>query len=128
MSIPVHPKGTLSLQLNWTRCEGNVWCKLNSVNLEHGHFNNMYGVYIIWHGGANPAVVYIGQGDIKDRISKHRKNPEIQQYAYLDLYVTWAIVLQEYRNGVEAYLADIWPPKVGDNHPKVPRIEVNSPW
>ena len=61
------------MQLNWTMCQGNVWCKLNSVNLEHEHFKNMQGVYVIWHGGTNPAVVDIGQGNIKDRIAEHRK-------------------------------------------------------
>ncbi len=129
MSIPIPHKQALSLHLNWTRCEGNVWCKLNSVNLEHAHFNNKpCGVYIIWHGGNKPRAVYVGQGDIKERIAEHRRKQEIQKYEHLGLYVTWAIVLQEHRNGVEAYLADIWPPKVSDNHPEVPRIEVNSPW
>lgn len=128
MSIPVHPKEALSLQLNWTKCQGNVWCKLNSVNLDHEHFNNMHGVYIIWHGGTKPWAVYVGQGNIKDRIAEHRKNPDIQQYANLDLYVTWATVPQEYHGGVKVYLADIWSPKVGVNYPQVPRIEVNSPW
>ncbi len=75
MSIPIPPKEALSLHLNWTRCEGNVWCKLNSVNLEHAHFNNKpCGVYIIWHGGTKPWAVYVGQGDIKERIAEHRKD------------------------------------------------------
>lgn len=116
------------MQLNWIRCQSNVWCKLNSVNLDHEHFKNMHGVYIIWHGGTTPAVVYIGQGDIKDRIAKHRKNPEVQQYANLDLYVTWATVHEASRNGVEVYLANTWKPKVGARHPIAPPIVVNSPW
>ncbi len=127
MSIPIPPKEALSLHLNWTRCEGNVWCTLNSVNLEHKHFNNMQGVYIIWHGGTKPWAVYIGQGDIKERIAAHRKDLGIQKYEHMGLYVTWATVQEDFRDGVEAYLADIWTPKVG-NHPQVPRIEVNSPW
>lgn len=88
----------------------------------------MHGVYIIWHGGAKPWAVYVGQGNIKDRIAKHRKNPEIQQYAYLDLYVTWATVHEYYRDGVEAYLADTWKPKVGKRHSQADPIAVNSPW
>ncbi len=62
------------MQLNWTKCQGDVWCKLNSVNLGHEHFNNRHGVYMIWHGGSSPAVVYVGQGNIKDRIIEHRKD------------------------------------------------------
>ena len=57
------------LHLNWTKCQEDVWCKLSSVNLNHSHFNHLEGIYIIWHGGQYPAVVYIGQGNIKDRIS-----------------------------------------------------------
>ena len=116
------------MQLNWTMCQGNVWCKLNSVNLKHAHFNNMQGVYIIWHGGLNPAVVYIGHGNIKDRIAEHRRNPMIQKYDHLDLYVTWATVHEHYRHGVKAYLADQWRPIVDTREPQVDPIAVNSPW
>ena len=117
------------MQLNWIKCEGDVWCKLNSVNLDHEHFNNRHGVYIIWHGGMEPAVVYVGQGNIKERLAVHRNNPDIQQYKHLDLYVTWATVSEESRIGVEAYLIDMWNPKENANSPQtVHRIEVNSPW
>lgn len=129
MSIQTPPRHAQSLRLKWTQCVGNFWCKLNFVNLDHEHFDNEpRGVYIIWHGGPNPAVVYIGQGNIKERIAEHRKNPEIQQYEYLDLYVTWAVVHEYDRDGVEAYLADVWKPIVGTHHPQAPPIEVNPPW
>ena len=116
------------MQLSWTRCQGNVWCKLNFVNLYHEHFNDMHGVYIIWHGGATPEVVYVGKGNIKERLAKHRIDSEIQQYEHLDLYVTWATVHERYQDGVEAYLANTWCPKVGPNHPQAVPIAVNSPW
>lgn len=114
--------------LNWRRCQGDVWCKLNHVNLDHEHFNDKSGVYIIWHGGPEPKVVYIGQGDIRVRLKKHRTDLEIQQYAHLDLYVTWATVSQQDRDGIEAYLADYWNPKEGEQHPDARLINVNSPW
>jgi len=116
------------MQLNWTKCQSDVWCKLDSVNLEHEHFENRYGVYIIWHGGSESAVVYVGQGNIKDRLAEHRRDQEIQKYASLGLYVTWATVGAEHRNGVEKYLADIWHPKVGATHPTAEHIVVNAPW
>ena len=116
------------MQLNWTRCQGDVWCKLNSVNLDHEHFNNRNGVYIIWHGGSTPAVVYVGQGNIKERITVHRKDQSIQHYEHLGLYVTWATVSKEHRDGVESYLADTWEPRVGIRHPHARPIGVNSPW
>lgn len=116
------------LHLNWIKCAGDVWCKLNSVNLKHSHFNYMQGVYMIWHGGHNPAVVYIGQGNIKDRLAEHRLDKRIRAYSNQELYVTWANVAEVHRNGVEAYLADYWKPKVGSSHPTAYHITVNSPW
>ncbi len=116
------------MQLTWNKCRHNVWCKLNAVNLEHPHFNRCYGVYVIWHGGSNPAVVYVGQGNIKDRLRQHRNEESIQRYESLGLYVTWASVLSEYRDGVEAYLAWRWQPKVGAAHPSATLIEIKSPW
>lgn len=83
---------------------------------------------MIWHGGAEPAVVYVGQGKIRDRILAHRDDSGIQRFASRDLFVTWAAVNSEDRDGVETYLADKWRPKVGEQHPNAPKIEVNSPW
>lgn len=116
------------MRLNWEKCQRDIWCKLNSVNLGHEHFNNMNGVYIIWHEGPNPTVVYVGQGNIKDRLASHRSNRAIQKYASLGLYVTWATVRAQDRDGVEGYLADIYRPIVGVDHPTAERIVVNSPW
>ena len=120
------------MALNWKRCYGDVWCKLNAVNLNHEYFNrDIFGVYIIWHGGTHnikPRVVYVDQGNIKDCIMKHRRDPDIQDYEPLGLYVTWARVPKKYRNSVKAYLADRWDPIVGGHYPEALPIEVNSPW
>ena len=116
------------MYLIWTKCQGEVWCKLNNVNLGHSHFNNCQGVYIIWHGGRKPAVVYVGQGDIKACIPEHRSDPAIQQFERLGLYVTWAAVPEQSREGVESFLVKKWTPKIGANHPFADPIEVNSPW
>lgn len=117
-----------SLSLIWQQCEGNVWCNLNAVNIGHSHFDNMDGVYMIWHGGAAPRVVYVGKGHVRDRIRAHRQDARIQAYASLGLFVTWARVSAEYQRGVEAYLESQWQPKVGERHPDAQHIGVNSPW
>ena len=114
--------------LDWTKCQGDVWCKLNFVNLDHPHFNGLEGVYMIWHGGKSPHVVYVGQGMIKDRIRAHRSDTQIQEFAPQGLFVTWARVALQSRNGIERYLSNKWRPKVGSSHPSVPPIEVSSPW
>jgi len=114
------------LKLSWvTLINNGGWPKLNTVNLANV---TAEGVYIIWHGGQNPKVVYVGQGVIADRLGSHRKNRDIQAFSGLDLYVTWASVAASKRDGVECYLADTWGPLVGDAHPDCQRIAVNSPW
>ena len=119
----------MNMTLVWIQCKGDVWCPLNTVNLPHAHFDDMNGVYIIWHGGAKAKTVYVGQGFIRDRLTAHRNNPEIQQFASVGLFVTWARVVQEdRRDGVERFLADRLCPIVGETHPVVAPIEVNLPW
>lgn len=117
------------MQLQWIKCQGDVWCMLSNVNLSHPHFDNMNGIYVIWHAGPNPATVYVGQGFIRDRLAAHRTDRRIQQYNSLGLYVTWASVQSASLNAVERYLADKLAPKVGEAHPDValPAI-VNLPW
>jgi hypothetical protein len=112
----------------WTKCNGEVWCPLATVNLGHAHFNNVEGVYIIWHGGSAPATVRVGQGIIKDRIAAHRNDPDVQAYARLGLFVTWTSIPSNYRHGVEAFLATRLNPKVGERFPNVVPIEINLPW
>lgn len=118
----------MGMNLNWTKCSGQQWCGLLRVNLNSVHFNGLEGVYIIWHGAPNPAVVRVGQGVIRDRLMAHRQDAAILQYQSQDLYVTWAAVPAAYRDGVERYLADKWNPKVGDAFPNATPTVVNSPW
>lgn len=115
-------------QLNWVHCEGG-YCNLESLNLDHPHFNGREGVYVIWRGGQNPAVVRLGQGVIKDRIGKHRLDSKILQHKGTDrLYVTWAETTAGLRDGIEKFLANTLRPIVGDAFPLAQPIAVNLPW
>lgn len=116
------------MTLTWNKCQGDVWCNLNNVNLSHNHFDGMEGVYIIWHGGQSPAVVRVGQGNIRDRLQSHREDTDIQAYAHLGLYVTWASVAARERDGVEAFLAQQLIPLVGERFPQSLPMAVNLPW
>jgi len=116
------------MTLNWIKCSGSQWCNFLHLNLDHSHFNGLEGVYIIWHGAPNPAVVRIGQGNIRERLKEHREEQEILAYEGNGLYVTWASVDRYSRDGVERYLAEKWNPKVGDRFPNVNPMVVNSPW
>ena len=117
------------MTLKWIQCQGDVWCKLSTVKLQHEHFDNLHGVYIIWHGGNNAATVYVGKGNIRERLTQHRSNPSIQNYEQLGpLYVTWAAVPNNLCDGVERFLIDTLHPKVNEQIPIVTPIPVNKPW
>lgn len=114
------------LSVKWLAC-GDHWCSLENLNLQTVTEN---GVYIIWHEGNPGRVVYVGQGaPIADRLGAHRNDTRITAYRkHGTLRVTWASVPAAQRDGVERYLADKWSPLVGDAHPNVQGIAVNSPW
>jgi len=116
------------MHLVWIKCTGEQWCPLLTVNLAHSHFDGLEGVYIIWHGQPDPAVVYVGQGNIRDRLTQHRQDSAILAYEKQILYVTWTRVSSEYRDGIERFLAESWKPKVGHSYPSATLIQVNSPW
>ena len=112
--------------LNWIKSTSGNWLSFENVNLDNVTAD---GVYIIWYNGNPGKVVYVGQGDVAARIKAHRNRSDISSYArYGSMYVTWASVPASQKNGVERYLADKWNPQVGDAHPEVAPIAVNSPW
>lgn len=114
------------LAVNWIKSTTGNWLGLQTVDLSN---TRTRGVYIIWHAGNPGRVVRVGQGDIADRLSCHRNDSEVCQYARRrDLYVTWASVAAGQIDGVERYLADTWNPLVGDAWPDCAPIAVNSPW
>ena len=116
------------MQLQWRKGDGNLWCKLNTVDLTHRHFEGLEGVYVIWYGGDEPAVLRVGQGFIREQLTAHRTEASIQAHDDKLLMVTWAAVPPGERDGVEKYLADELDPLVGDRFPTRTAIEINLPW
>ena len=116
------------MNLEWVECEGDVWCSLSRLRLL---YIETVGVYVIWRPGGLlfQKTIYVGQGDIRDRIQAHRKDPRIQQFEGTpELLVTWATVsVQSARDGIERFLADSLRPQVGVQHPNVAPVPVNLP-
>jgi hypothetical protein len=116
------------LSVKWLTCGNDShWCSLETLDLETASES---GVYLIWHTGNPSRVVYVGQGaPVSKRLGAHRNDDRILAYKkFGSLRVTWASVPATQRDGVERYLADKWNPLVGDAHPDVTAIAVNSPW
>src|SRR5271157_3319933 len=116
------------MNVSWVKCGGGNWCPLETLNLDS--VGDTAGVYIIWHSGNPGRVVRVGQGSpIKGRLSAHRSDKEILAYNKSGtLFVTWAAVPWNQRDGVERFLGDYWKPLVGSVFPDVQPIAVNSPW
>lgn len=116
------------MHVDWIKCRGGSWCRLNTLNLNSGHFDNLEGVYLIWYGGTNPRAVYVGQGNIRERLSAHRQNEIIQEYKnFGTLLVTWAEVPADLCDGVEVFLVNAYNPLVGERFPDAYPITVNLP-
>ena len=115
------------MALTWIKSVKDDWLLFETFpNLADIKTN---GVYIIWHGGQTPRVVYVGQGIICDRLTSHRSDQRIIKYkASGTLFVTWAAALTTEQDGIERYLADRLSPLVGDRHPDAKPIPVNLPW
>ena len=114
------------MQVNWIKSTTDTWLSLERVNLANVR---TVGVYMIWHTGNPGRVVRVGQGDIAERLTAHRRDPAITQFAkYGELRVTWASVPAVSLDGVERYLANRWKPLAGDAFPDSIPVAVNSPW
>jgi hypothetical protein len=120
------------ITLNWGSCEGDKWCSFSKLNLDHNVFDELFGVYIIWRFNAQnvPQAVRLGQGIVRDRLKSHRQNKDITTYDVngSTLYVTWAEVDGRRVDGVEAYLARVLNPLVGERFPNRTENSVNLPW
>lgn len=81
------------------------------------------GVYVIWKPSRSPSrsVIYVGQGDIRDRLLACREDYRVQFHEGTPgLLVTWAAVPdQRAHDGIDRSLADSLRPLVGDRHPNM---------
>ncbi len=115
------------LRLEWNKPDGR-WHSLRDVSLDDPSVGDQDGVYIIWHGGRNRRVVYVGSGRIATRLSAHLYDGRFLPYAHLGLGVTWAEVPMKHQRGVERFLAEEMEPVAGGRYPNAAPIAVNLPW
>ena len=112
------------MKVLWVLCDGNRYCSLEGVNLGGVRTE---GVYVIWHS-ITGRVVYVGQGNIAQRLTEHKKDPTVLQHRTNgQLLVTWASVDQSDRDGVERFLWDKFDPLEGTRRPLATPLNVNVP-
>jgi len=56
-----------NMKLTWMKYRGGGWTQLNDLNLRAPQFDNLEGVYVIWHGVETGAYVRVGQGKIREK-------------------------------------------------------------
>ena len=99
-----------SWHLYWIQDANKNWIRLYNVALNDPHFDNLYGVYIIWYFDEDnyPHIVRIGQGEVKSRLAAHRRDVRIDYLIneHKVLYATWAMVWIPDLDGVESYLGN----------------------
>ena len=116
-----------NMKLTWMKYPAGGWSQLNDLNLRAPQFDNLEGVYVIWHGVETGAYVRVGQGKIREKLQFHQMDPEVQAFKALSLFVTWTSVLEKFRDGVEAFLVKELRPKLGSVTPHIDPIPVNLP-
>jgi hypothetical protein len=114
--------------LNWHKCPQNTWYRFLELSFEADFLAGLEGVYMIWHGGDHPAVVCVGQGNIKEELVKRQSDLEVLKFQDKGLFVSWAEVCSFYREGAQRYLMNLWQPKLSEAHLNFLPIKVNSPW
>ena len=114
--------------LEWIRGANHQWPDLKMLNLDGPQFDQAQGVYIIWHGGNEPDIVCVGQGNIRERLKAESKNESVLEFEKYRLYVAWAPVEGNERTGIERYLSRKLMPKVEKRLPDGEPITVNLPW
>jgi hypothetical protein len=110
--------------VTWVKNDQNQWLEFLGFKLSDVR---TFGVYIIWHAGQTPYTVYVGHGNIRERLLAHTFDSRILGHLSKGLYVTWAEVPSNEAKGVESFLADQLRPLVEAKHANVKPIPVNFP-
>ena len=123
MSYPSNRK----TELAWAGTFTNSWPAFDTLEMPQA--GTAHGVYIVWWGISDPKVLYVGRGDIGNRLWAHTSDARFVDYTrHFQLYCTWASVDKEQVEGVEAYLIEILEPELNERSPQASPIPVNVPW
>lgn len=108
----------------WVRTPKGSFYRFNTFNPETAGIRGIGGVYVVWHSGARPRWVAVGQAvDLAKALDALLDDDEVMSHSIAGLYVTWAPIKPEYRAGVVKYLAEAMSPVVAPPDPKDPKIE-----
>lgn len=114
------------MKIEWCKCVLGSNCRLNLLNLNNEHFDNLIGVYVIWYGNDINNVVSVGKGNLREKLFDMKIDTKVLEYGP-DLFVTWAAVPGKSLIGVEAFLCNELKPRIPNSLKSVEPINVNLP-
>lgn len=116
-TIPTRPT-----PVDWGRNPRGQFYKFLTFDPEKAGLKGVGGVYVLWHSGVQPRWVYVGHSiDIAADLDALADNDEVMEYnSRGGLFVTWAPIKPEYRQGVLRFLTESMEPLI--ENPKAARI------
>jgi hypothetical protein len=119
----------------WQRDARGFYPRLLAFDAEELGLTGVGGVYVLWHRGQSPRWIYIGaSNDLGQSIERARDAEDVLTFeTHGRIYVTWAPIKPEFRDGVVNYLRSTMEPLVTDtlesdvSNPSAEPIAVLSP-
>ena len=98
----------------WVKSPGGRFHRFIVLDAEKAGLAGIGGIYAIWHGGVRPEWVNIGKSaDLAATFRELAGNEDIRNYNVRGgLFVSWALIREEYRNGALRFLNDSMKPLV----------------
>ncbi len=98
----------------WARSPSGHFRRFINFDPEEEGLSGKGGVFVVWHGGLRPRWVYAGaSADLARALHELADEDEVMAFEVNGgLFLTWAGIRQEYRNGVVKFLNEAMDPLV----------------
>jgi hypothetical protein len=98
--------GSVPPDPHWQRSRVGRFHRLVYLYPEDEDLAGVSAVYVMWHGGSQPEWVFVGHtDDLAQALNAHADDPALTAYDTRGgLFVTWALIRDEYQPGVVRYL------------------------
>ena len=102
------------VDIKWARNAKGRFHNLVFLDTTSENLNGTAGIYVIWHGGAQPKWLYVGVTKNLARVLDAKiDDPEIESYyERVGVYVSWSLVKPEYHKNIAHYLNGIMKPEI----------------
>jgi len=98
----------------WSRSASGHFRRFINLDPEAEGLAGKSGVFVVWHGGLRPRWVYIGSSaDLARALHDVADDDEVMNFEVNGgLFVTWALIRDEFQAGVVKYLNEAMDPLV----------------